>query len=178
MRTLLLVTVLIAACGKDHSNEPADPPKVKLSPIAMTSAPLAVDHATLLEPDDVVGKRVVDQDAFAATIKDVTVAVIAYDAKHPNVLPTELDIVVVMRQGGLRLWLVGAEGDLPIPEQLQSAVAAMPKVAVREGNVAVITTLARARSAGRAPYLPTSWKAAAGKNGSDIDSIIAAVWPR
>lgn len=176
MRTALLLVQLIASsCGKAQPTDPVDPPKT--SPSATTSTPLAVDHATLLEPDDVVGTRVVDQDALATTMKDITTMVIAYDAKHSNVLPPELDVVVVVRPSGMRLWLVGAAGDLDIPE-LEAAVAKLPKVAVREGNVAVITTFAHAKSATREPYLPTSWKAAAGKNGSDIDSVIDVVWPR
>jgi len=140
---------------------------------------LAIDHVTLLHPDAVTEKRLANMDDFAAVIRSATDAVIAYDAAHPDDLPPALDLVVVARPHGVRCWLVAAKGDLSVPE-METAFANLPKVTVREGNVAAVEALVRTGTSdpSRAPYLPAAWKLAAGKNGTDIDQVIDTVWPR
>lgn len=165
----------------------SDPPErspgsATLPATPSTRSELALDHVTLLQPEAVIEQRLADQSGWAAAIKAATDAVIAYDKSHPDVLPSELDLVIVARPSGMRCWLVGANGDVVVSE-LETALAKVPRFSVREGNVGVVATIVRAGSkpAARGPesaYLPTSWKDAAGKQGSSgIDDVIDASWP-
>jgi hypothetical protein len=144
------------------------------------SARLALDHATLLEPEDVIAARVTDQRAWTQATKQAVDAVLSYDAAHPAALPPDLDLFIAMRSTGTRAWLVGPAGDVEVPE-LDTQIAKLP-IVVKEGTVAVAATFARpgAHSAGRSLYMPAAWKAGAGSGsgGIPIDDAIGAAWPR
>ena len=183
MRILIVlgVVVVLVACGK---SEPADRGTAAVtsgSAAAGSAAPradvLAVDHVTLLHPEAVIGQRLADTDGLAATLKAVGAAVVAYDGAHAG-LPAELDAIVVARKGAVRVWLVGATGDLAIP-QLDQTFGKLAALDVSESNVGAVITLRRSpTTAARGPYLPASWKQAAGKNGMQLDQVIDAAWPR
>jgi hypothetical protein len=190
VRHLLLVLAMAAACNNGKSKDTVDRAAASsratstapsaAAPTASTRVTLTTDHVTLLQPEAVIDKRLADPEGFAVLIKAATNAVAIYDGSHPDVLPGEVDIVLVARPNRVRCWLVGAKGDLEVPE-LEGPFANLPKVAVREGNVGAVATLTRAGGAKggpRAPYLPATWKAAAGRHGSEIDGVIDAAWAR
>jgi hypothetical protein len=185
MRTLVFVC-LHAACG---SNDPTPPPAAPApaakgapaaepAPVAKPSGPtLAVDHVTLLQPEAVIGERVADVDTLSNVVQAASDAIVAYDGAHPHALPDDLDAILVARKDALRVWLVAATGDLAIPA-LDTTLAALPKVAVTTGNVAVVITLVRAGTTApkRDTLLPAAWKQAASAGPMDIDHVIDAVW--
>lgn len=183
MRAVALILVL-AACG-DGSTNGAVPDRVGVpeahapgSAIAASVA-LAVDHVTLLEPNATVGERLADSNAFARGVKQIATMVTDYDTAHTGTLPADLDVFVVGRKDGLRLWVVGPSGDLVIPG-LEQAAAQQVKLGVRDGDVGLIITLARNKGPNRSPYFPGAWKAAGSGAGSAVavDTVIDTVWPR
>ena len=186
MRTFALLLVIIAACGKSkpaqgHEGSAGSAtvaPAATEAPAA-TGSSLALDHLTMLEPDAVAGERVTDADALTNVIKQATNVVIAYDAAHAGALPADLDVVVVVRANATRAWVVGPSGDLAMPD-LTAALAKLPAIPVKESVVGVVATLVRAGTepAKRGPYLPASWKAAAGPGGGSVDDVIEKAWPR
>lgn len=183
MRMLALALVLALGCGKKSST-----PQGTGSAGSATAAakkrtgsaepiPLAVHHVTLLQPEDVINTRIIDQKSFAATIKHAMNAVLAYDAAHPGVLPPDFDLFVATRPFGTRAWLVGPDGDIPMKE-IEDNIAKAPN-AVKDGTVAAAATITRAGSEAkpRELYLPLAWKSAPGSNVS-MDEAIDRAWPR
>jgi hypothetical protein len=140
-------------------------------------AELELHHVTLLQPDPVIEQRVTDQSELAASLKHVPALVSSYDEGHRGVLPEVLDVLLVVRPNGLRVWLVGAAGDISNPD-LERALAGIPRFGVKASNIAVVLTFVRVgvKENDRDPYLPSSWKAAAG-SGTAIDDVIDQVWP-
>jgi hypothetical protein len=171
---ILLLAVLVACSKTEPADHAASGSAVAASPRADA---LALDHVTLLYPEAVIATRLPDTDGFAATLKSVGAAVGAYDAEHEG-LPADLDAIVVARKGAIRVWLVGPSGDVAIP-QLDQTFGKLAAPRVIEGNVGAVATLRRTKAtAAREPYLPASWKQAAGKQGGQLDQVIDAVWPR
>jgi hypothetical protein len=158
--------------------ESKEPPKEPVKDAAVQTGPMAMKHLKLLHPEPVIEKRV-SSDELATFLKGASAAIIAHDAAHPNELPADLDLVVVVRPDAVRFWLVGAMGDISSPA-LDAAFAKLAKPNVREGNVAAVQSFARVGTyvAPRDPFLPAGWKYAADTHGSDIDRVIDTVWPR
>jgi hypothetical protein len=189
MRTFALLLVIITACGKSKPTEShegsaavAPAPTEASAPAkapAATGSSLALDHMTMLEPDAVAGERLTDADALTNVIKQATNAVIAYDAAHAGALPADVDVVIVVRANATRAWVVGPSGDLAMPD-LTASLAKLPAIPVKESVVGIVATLVRAGTepAKRGPYLPASWKAAAGPGGGSVDDVIEKAWPR
>jgi hypothetical protein len=171
---LVLTIVLLGGCS---THEPKVEPAAPSAGSDRPRAALVVDHITLLEPEDLIAKRLPDVDAFSGVLKRVTDTVIAFDGAHPDALPADLDAIVALRPSKMHVWLVGAAGDITIPE-LDAALAALATVAVREGAVAAVITIARPGTprAKPGPYMPSSWKRAAG-SGKDVDAVIETTWP-
>jgi hypothetical protein len=65
-----------------------------------------------------------------------------------------------------------------VPE-LEGAIANMPRVRVKERNVAVAIRLARLGTTvpEDIPHMPAAWKALA-ESTTDIDQVIDTVWPQ
>ena len=164
-----------AACGHKSGGAPTEGSG---SAAAVVSANAAVlDHVTLLEPEAVIGERLSDQDALTSTLKAAGGLVSAYDTQHPGALPADFDLVFAARPGAVHGWLVGASGDIAAPD-LEKAIAALPALPVKDGVVALVATFAHPGTAApqRGPYLPASWKAAAGSGGGSVDDVIAKAW--
>jgi hypothetical protein len=143
----------------------------------MTTRPhLTLQAVTLLHPEQIVAQRVTDADSFAAVVKSASDAVIAYDKANVDALPDEIDLIVVIRPGGVRCYIVSDKGDVAIRE-LDDTLAKLPSVPVRDGSVAAVQTLARGELTERDPYFPTAWKDVAAPGGSSIDDVISAAWP-
>jgi hypothetical protein len=188
VRTILCLIALSVGCGKSKSADPAtgsagSTAATSGAPTATSGAKLAMDHVTLLHPEADIEARVADQaaftTAFSGAIKSATDFVIAYDGAHAGVLPASLDVLIVARAPGARAWVVGASGDIAVPG-LEALIAGLPKLPIKDGNVAAAATLQRegAASAERGPYLPAAWKAAAASGGSEMDQVIDKAWPR
>lgn len=145
------------------------------------ASPLTLQRVTLLHSEDVVAQRVTDMNAFALAVKAASDAVVAFDeASKRDSLPPEIDLLVVVRPGAVRCWMVSEGGDVAISQDLERAFAKLPIVPVREGSVAAVQTLARAPlpPADRNPFFPAEWRAAADpQRGSSIDDVIHATWP-
>jgi hypothetical protein len=188
MRYVLALAIAAAACNtgtptgpveRSSNKWPAAPTVTAETGTTASARPsLQLDHVTLLQPDSVLAERLVEIDTLAAATKSVEDAVIAYDASHPNSLPSELDVILVARPSGVRCWLVGAGGDVEVPE-LEEALRSVPKVKVLRGNVGAVGTFARAGAtvSQHAPRIPTTWRTAAGERGADVDHVIDTVWP-
>ena len=172
-----------AACGHKSGDPPAAGAGSAIA-VAGSAAPAAsangaaLDHITLLEPEAVIGERLTDQDALTSTVKAAGTLITTYDAQHPGALPADFDLVFAARPGAVHGWLVGAAGDIAAPE-LDKAIAALPAIPVKQGVVALVATFAKPGTAApqRGPFLPASWKAAAGAAGGSVDDVIAKAWP-
>jgi hypothetical protein len=178
MRALVLLLIMATACSKKTESSAGSATNAAGSATATKSgAALDVDHITMLQPEAVVEARVSDQDAFTDAIKAAKDLVIAYDKDNPGALPADLDVFVVLRAGAIRAWLVGPSGDVSVPK-LESSIAALPKVAVKDSNVGVAMTMARGPAEKRNLYMPAAWKAAAAPGGSEMSDTIEKAWPR
>jgi hypothetical protein len=181
MRALVLLLIMATACSKKTESSAgsatATNPVGSATATKSGGAALDVDHITMLQPEAVVEARVADQDAFTDAVKAAKDLVIAYDRDNPGALPPDLDVFVVARAGAIRAWLVGPGGDVSVPK-LESSIAALPKVAVKDSNVAVAMTMARGPAEKRNLYLPAAWKAAAAPGGSEMSDTIEKAWPR
>jgi hypothetical protein len=193
MRVLVLLLAFTTACGKTKSASGEGPsgegsggsaaaaPVEAVAPAPPSPSPsaLALDHITLLEPNEILEARLSDADGLTAAMKQATAAITAYDTQHPGALPAELDLVIAARANAIHAWAVGASGDISAPG-LDAALAKLPVVPVKSGVVGAVATLVRpgTQPAKRGPYLPASWKAAAGAGGASVDDVIEKAWPR
>jgi hypothetical protein len=178
MRYLPLLFI-VAACGstKPREPDPSPPPATAPEP-AKAATDLVNSHIWLLTPDQIAAPRTGDIKEFAELLKAAGKAVIDHDASHPGELPAQVDVVIVARPGGVRVWLVGETGDITSPA-LAGVLAQLPVIAMKGGPVAAVVSLARGgdSSTGRAPFLPASWRAQLGPGGRPTDEVIKAVWP-
>lgn len=177
----LLVLLLLAGCGKGASTP--SPGSNSQTSSGTSEAPLAslltLQSVTLLEPEGVIEQRISDVDALSTLLKGVAEAVGGFDVAHTGTLPAQVDVVVVVRATGTRVWLVGPAGDVAAPG-LDADIAKLAPIPVKERHVAAILHLLRE---GATPnqerlQLPAAWSAAAGAEGSDIDTVIDRVWSR
>jgi hypothetical protein len=174
MRLVIAVLVVLAACKRS----PPAPSAGSGSSVPAAATPaIELDHLTLLEPNSVLGERVTDADALSSLVKAAAQIVAAQDQAHPGSFPDDFDLVLAARPHAVHGWVVGPHGDLALPA-VETAIAALPAPPVKEGVVGMVATMKRAgkTAAQRGPYLPASWKAAAG-SGAEIDAVIEKAWP-
>jgi hypothetical protein len=173
-RILLMVT--LAACGAKSSEPTAGSAQGSAVPAAKSD--LATKSVRLLEPEDVVGSRVASATNMATGLKNLEDTIGRYDVEHPHLLPAAVDVVVVARTTGTRLWLVSNGADFATPPGLDDAIAKLPPIPVSERHVAVILSMARpSGTAATTPKLPSAWTAVAKEKPMDIDDVIDVVWP-
>lgn len=154
---------------------------------ARAVAPLAVHDVVLIQPGDVLSRRI-GQDAMAAWTTALQAAAGEVVAAHPSQLPTAGFVVVVTRPapaGGpvaVHTWL-DFEPALasPTATALTDRLAAVPAPTVAEGPVVVTlrVSLWGARAPARHAPAPAAWREAAHAAGHTLplDELIAATWP-
>jgi hypothetical protein len=176
-KTVIAVVLALIGCGK--SGAPSDPMAAPSPPVAPAASPpaaagaLRMDHVTLLQPEADISARIANPDVLGGLLKGAGAAVIAHGAN----LPDDLDVIVVARPGGVRVWLTAPTvGDVVAPE-LAKELAALPAIDVRDHYVAAAIRMTRAATASTSGVkFPGEWQRAAA-DGKPIDDLLAIVWP-
>ncbi len=143
---------------------------------ADASDALTLGDVTLLQPESVVEQRLASVKPLADLIRDVVAATAVVDARRQAPLPSYLHAVIVARASGTRVWLVGPNGDIAVPE-LDAEIAKLSRLPVRSGNIAVIAALTRPGASAVKIPMPSAWSTAASAGSADVDAVIDRVWP-
>lgn len=161
------------------------PPAGNTGPQAGAASGLSTDSIVLYQPDSELAARTSPED-MGALIKAIEpIAARWFTAASP---PQTLDIVVIVRPGRqARYWFVSSRGDdAEAFAGYRRDLAAIEPPEVRApfafailGSVGGATR--GSSDAGFAPPLPSEWRAAIEKSGSDgvqvPDGLLPLVWP-